>query len=136
MSKVLTVYLVLGIKLIETADGALLMEPSTCRFDIKSCEKKQRALSFQEICKKIQDKNAFYYSALENINPRLGCPAKPGNHSIPKASLDLSILSAFAFDDNVWNVKLKLYSNSGKSKIRKIISCVDAEIKISKIRVN
>jgi hypothetical protein len=112
----------------------LAYESSRCTLDLKTCEKR-KIMNIPDMCKKIHDKNAFYYSALEKISPRLECPVKPGNYTFSELSVDLSIFSLMSLDGYVWIFRLKLTSNNGGSKTKKGIFCVDTEIKTSKFRV-
>jgi hypothetical protein len=115
-------------------DLELIIDTSRCSLDMKTCEKIS-PLSFREICKKVSDKNAFYYSSLESISPPLQCPLKPGNYSIPESSLDLSFISLLSIDGYVWVLSAKLVRIVAGKKTKKSLMCLNMEIKITKNRI-
>jgi hypothetical protein len=102
---------------------------------MKTCEK-YPAVVIREMCKKLKDKKAFYYSALEQISPPFQCPFKTGIYTMAQSSLDLSMLSVFSFMDGyIWVVTFRLVLYDSESKSKKTIFCINSETKITKIRI-
>jgi hypothetical protein len=111
------------------------IEASRCSLDMKTCEK-YSALIIREMCKKLKDKKAFYYSALEQISPPFQCPFKAGIYTIAPLSIDLSLLSLFSYlDGYVWVVTFRLVLYDSESKTKKTIFCINSETKITKTRI-
>jgi hypothetical protein len=115
-------------------DFDIVAESTRCSLDMKTCEKFS-TLRIRDACKLINDKNAFYSAALEKISPQIKCPIKPGKYYLSKTSADLSILSLLSLDGYVWMDKITFSTNDIGSKTKKRILCINAETKITKMRV-
>lgn len=108
----------------------LSMEVNKCTLDMKTCDKENN-MNFRELCKKFDDKNAFFSSVLENIKPQLKCPIMPGNYTIGESFMDMSIIKYIPLDGFVWVATLRLMTG-GKHK--KIAMCLNTETKIIRVR--
>jgi hypothetical protein len=113
----------------------LVFEANKCSLDMKTCEK-YTLFNIKDLCQNYQEKYASFDSIFDNISPRLGCPIKAGNYTIPDALLDMSILRLLPVDGFIWVVKFKLVASSNEGKSKKIVMCIDAEIKLLKTRKN
>jgi hypothetical protein len=115
-------------------DGAVLtVENTRCSLDMKTCTKLP-VLKFRDMCNKISDKGAFYYTALEKISPQLSCPIKPGNYTIPPCTVDMSVIGMMnSFEGFAFFSTLKLVLNDPATRTKKMIGCAQFEVKITKV---
>lgn len=111
----------------------LVLETNFCTLDMKKCEK-TLTFNFKEICAKLKDTKAFYSSFLSNFHPRLECPFKAGNYTKNKSELDLSFLAPMALDGKVFVTEIRLLSFDADKRNRKVVMCINAETKITKVR--
>lgn len=105
----------------------LSIEINRCDVAMTKCEK-HPTLKFSELCKKLKDKNAFYYGALSTIHPPFECPVKAQNYVSTNSSIDLSALSFLPISGYSWLTTFKLTSGEGKRK--ELVLCVMFECKI------
>ncbi|CRK89259.1 CLUMA_CG003018, isoform A [Clunio marinus] len=114
-----------------TSISEVLVETNRCDIEMKTCEK-LFPVRFTDLCKKINDKTAFYYEVFAAIHPPLKCPIEVNRYTANNCSVDLSALSFLPLRDHVWRTKTKLFS--GKGKAREIIFCLASEMKIVQVR--
>jgi hypothetical protein len=114
-------------------DASLVVEGSRCALDLKTCQK-STPFKFGELCKKIADEKAFYYSALKDVSPPLRCPIKAGNYTVPESTLDLSMFSKFSLDGYIYVMRFKIIVN-GANNVKKTLMCYSVEVEVSKVRV-
>lgn len=111
----------------------LVMEYNKCSLDMKTCEKYD-IINIREMCKKFQDKNAFYSNIFAHIKPPLKCPIKPGNYTLEESSLDLAPFALFPIDGYIWVLSFKFASGEKGIKGKKVVMCLNAEVKIIRTR--
>lgn len=116
-----------------TGELVLVLDTSRCSLDMKTCEKFSNR-NIRNMCARFKEQNKFYSSAFANIKPPLVCPIKAGNYSLGDSSLDLSALALMPIDGYVWLIKYRLVSVEDGGKSRRIIMCVNSEIKIVRTR--
>jgi hypothetical protein len=119
---------------ITSTEVDLVLEGSRCSLDMKTCEK-YPTLKVENLCRVIENKNAYYSPALEKLDPPVHCPVKPGNITIMKYFVDLKEFSLLPLDGYVFVLKVTLSSNDPKTKTKKLVMCLNAEMKITKNRV-
>lgn len=115
-------------------DIEFVLGASKCTLDMKTCEK-YPTTNIREMCKKFQERNAFYSSALSNFKPPLKCPLKPGNYTLSESRMDLAPVAFIPLDGFVWIVTFKFVSTEKVSQNKKIVMCLNSEVKIVKTRV-
>lgn len=111
----------------------LVLESNKCSLDMKTCEKYD-IINVREMCKKFQDKHAFYSNIFTHIKPTLECPIKPGNYTLEESSLDLRPFALFPVDGYIWVSSFKFVSGQKGIKGKKVVMCINAEVKILKTR--
>ena len=109
-------------------DLNLVVESNKCDLEMKSCVK-YNTFNIGGVCQKFLDKKEFYSDVLSSITPPLKCPIKVGNYTLDERTLDLRIISFLPLDGYIWVNSYKLVS-SQKGKPKKVILCLNAEIKI------
>jgi hypothetical protein len=112
-------------------DMHIVLESNKCSLDMKTCEK-YMTFFIRRMCEKFQNKNAIYSAAVESIQPRPVCPIKAGNYTIPRSAIDFSVLNVLSFDGFIWVFKWKLVSFNNGTNLKKILLCLDMELKITK----
>lgn len=110
----------------------LVLESNKCSFDMKSCEK-LTTINIKDMCKKFKD--ALYSSAFSSIQPPLECPIKPGNYTIKDSTIELSMVSLLPIDGFVYVTSIKLVSSENGGKTKRIVFCLNSEMKIVRTRV-
>lgn len=105
----------------------LLMDMNKCDVDMKKCEKNPPT-RFKEFCQKLTDKRAFYYHALETMEPRLECPVKAQEYKAVNSSLDFTPFTLLPVGGYIWAVTLKIVSGSDKKRV--IEFCAEINLKI------
>lgn len=110
------------------------LETNRCSLDMKICEK-FTTVNVKGVCKTFKEKDKFYSSILATIKPPLECPLKPDNYTAKQAIIDLKHVSLLPIDGYIWLVTLKFVTSSKGSRAKKLIMCVNAEVKIIKTRV-
>jgi hypothetical protein len=120
----------------EQIDGdiVLVVEPARCSPDMITCTKPS-STKYRGMCDKLKDKRSFIYSVLGKFSPPFLCPLKAGNYTLPETSVDLSIVSKFSLDKQVYLPTLKLVSSNIGSKTKKLILCMQFEAKVSIARI-
>lgn len=108
----------------------LIFEANKCTLDMKKCEKYSNR-TFKDMCKKLEQKNAFFSSAISSIEPSLQCPIQPGNYTL-NSTFDLSPFSILPLGDYLWVMTFKLISSKNGTKRKKISFCVISEVTILK----
>lgn len=109
----------------------LIMETNKCSLDMKKCEKYSNR-TFQKMCDRFKQKNAFFSSAFSSVEPTLQCPIKTGNYTMNNSTFDLTPLTILPLGDNVWVMMFKFISAENGSKRKKISLCLNVEVKILK----
>lgn len=82
---------------------ALSIEANRCDSGMTKCEK-QPTIKFTDICKRLNDKKAFYYDAVRKTKPPFVCPIKADRYVIQNASVDFSILALLPLSGFHWYV--------------------------------
>lgn len=109
-----------------------VIESNRCTLDMKTCEK-YPVMNVREMCKKFQEKNAFFSMTLASFKPPLKCPIKTGNYSLEESFIDLTPVAFVPLDGFVWIVTFKLVANEKGSKNKKTVLCMNSETKIIKV---
>lgn len=122
------------ITVIEDIRGSIdfVMESSKCSLDLKICEKGSTR-NVKEMCKKFSDTNAIYSFLFDAVKPRVSCPIKAGNYSVPAGTVDLSLFAMLPVDGFIWVVSYKLVATEKGSKIKKVVLCMRSETKITRV---
>lgn len=110
-----------------------VLENNRCNLDLTKCEQEPN-LNINEVCKKLKQKNVFYSIMFEAIKPPLACPIQPGNYTVEKFSIDLSLVSMLPIDGYIWIVNFKLVSSVKGNRTKQIVACINSEVKVVKIR--
>lgn len=105
-----------------------------CSFDMKTCEK-YPGKTYRDLCKIFRDKNSFFRSFFEKINPNLKCPLKSGIYNMEETKIDFSLFAMLPLDGFVWVSTLKLLSAEPGIKRKRIVMCINAETKIVRTAV-
>lgn len=109
------------------------IESTRCDWNMTNCAIFS-STTIKDMCKKFTEKNKFYTSAFERIKPSLKCPIKTGNYLLEESSIDLLTFAMLPFDGYVWVVTFKMASGDIKNKTKKLIMCLNTEIKISRAK--
>lgn len=112
----------------------LLLEINQCSLDKKSCEK-MPTIDLKDMCKKLKAKNTFYSGIISNLKPELKCPIEPAVYNLNEVEVDFTMFSAFLHEGNLYAFNLKLIMTDHVSKKKRVIFCLNAEIKVVKTRV-
>src|SRR5690349_9905213 len=80
---------------------ALSLESHACDLNMTKCVR-YKTIKFPELFKKFKEKHAFYSTNFEHIKPPLECPIKPGNYSVEKTTMDLTLASLMPIDGYVF----------------------------------
>lgn len=108
----------------------LSVDVSRCDPEVKKCVKNPTQ-KFKNLCGKLSDKKAFYYSALTTLHPRLECPMKAQRYTATNSSFDLTPLTLLPISGHTWIITLNFYS--GEEKVRELALCFEAELKIVRV---
>lgn len=106
---------------------------SRCSLDMKTCDK-FNSINVKGVCEKFKDRNAFYSGVLEGIHPRLECPVQPNNYTVNQSSMDMSFAKFFPFEGYILIANYKLVTTDKKTKAKRIILCLNQEVKIMNSR--
>lgn len=114
-------------------DGNMELEISAakCSLDMKDCFKFTATPPFSNLCGNFEHRGTFYSKIFESISPPWKCPIAPGNYTMQKTTVDLSIVSMFPLDGSVWITTFKFTDEKSK----KIYMCLNSETKILRKRV-
>lgn len=112
----------------------LVLETNRCSLDMKTCEK-STTLNIRKICPKLKEKDQLYSKAISMIEPPLECPIKPGNYTSKQSSIEFKKVALLPIDGYVWIVTIKLVSSGTGNKAKRLILCLNAEVKIIKTRI-
>lgn len=110
-----------------------VIESNKCNFNLTSCTR-TNAFNFAGMCDMFKEKNAFYSPIFDSIEPSLRCPIKPGNYTLRESILDLSPVRYFPMDGFVHVTTFRLVSGAKGNKPKKIVLCLNTEVKIFKTR--
>lgn len=104
---------------------------SRCSMDMKDCFKFSTTPPFGNLCSMFVEKGAYYTKIFENIKPEWKCPLQPGNYTMRKTFIDLSVVSFLPLDGSIWMTTFKILDEKSK----KVIMCINSETKIVRKRV-
>ena len=116
-----------------SGDLTVSLEFTRCSLDLKFCEK-WRNVNVKEICAMFVENKKVYGVVLNVVNvikPKLECPIKSGNYTLDRTSLDFTALRMFPIEDHVWVITSKFISFDKVSKTKKVVSCMNTEVKIT-----
>jgi hypothetical protein len=118
----------------ETITGQIdaVFETNQCTLNMKTCERNP-ALNVKDMCSKL--KQSLYSNIFSKVKPPLECPLQIGNYTITDSTFDLSFLRYLPLDGTVYVVSIKLVSIEAGSKKKNLVMCLNAEAKITKVRV-
>ena len=111
-------------------DFTLALEFTRCSLDLKFCEK-WKNVNVKEMCAKFVDKNMFFADVMNAIKPKLECPIKAGNYTLDRTSLVFTALRMFPMEGHVWVITGKFISFVKESKTKKVILCMNGEVKVT-----
>lgn len=113
-------------------DGNLQLDivAAQCTLDMKDCMKFGGPPPFTNLCSSFTTKGSFYSQVFENISPEWKCPIQPGNYTMTKATIDLSIVSLFPLDGSVWVTTFRFIDEKSK----KVYMCLNTETRVLRKR--
>lgn len=115
-------------------DMDFVFTASRCSLDMKTCEK-FNSINVKGMCEKFKDRHAFYSGVLEAIHPRIECPVQPNNYTVAPSSMDLSFTKFLSVEGYILIANYKLVTTDKKSKTKRIIVCINQEVKILNSRM-
>ncbi|CRK88021.1 CLUMA_CG001807, isoform A [Clunio marinus] len=115
-------------------DIVFILETNKCTLNMKTCEK-FTTLNIRDFCDRFTDKNQFFYEALASVQPEFKCPIKAGNYTMFPTIVDLSVTNMFPLDGYVWVASFKFISITNKGKTKKIVFCMNIEIKVVREKI-
>lgn len=108
----------------------LSIEVNRCDNAMKKCEK-HPTTKLDGLCHKLNNKKAFYYGTLANIQPPLECPLKAQRYVATNATFDFTAISFLPLSGYIWLTTLKV--SSGEGKVHKLELCILMEVKIVRV---
>jgi hypothetical protein len=113
----------------------IVLETSKCTLDMKTCEKCGTG-NMKDVCTIISMKKfSLITKFLDTLTPSImGCPVKAGNYTTLRSVFDLSPFALIPMDGYIWVVNAKLVSSENGGTRKKILLCVNIEVKIMKTR--
>jgi hypothetical protein len=97
-----------------------------------NCQKYVNA-NAKRMCEKFEEQGKFYSTMFPLMSPAFRCPIKTGFFSLYKTFVDLALLRVLNLKGFVWVVKFKLIAINPETKLKKIVFCLNSEIKITKV---
>lgn len=101
-----------------------------CSLDMKDCMKFAGTPPISNLCSSFTIKGSFYSQIFENISPDWKCPIQPGNYTMTKAMIDLSIVSLFPLDGSIWMTTFRIIDEKSK----RVYMCLNTETRVLRKR--